>query len=119
MDISQFGNLLNTVLILAALIAGVLAVRDARKTKVDGLKDETIKILNQKIDAVEGRLKDLERENDTQRYIIETIKAALKQKGMLVTIDGDLVTITDSKGSSVMRRRMGKSAPPQTKEEDA
>lgn len=112
-------GILNTVLILAAIFTGFLAVHNARKNTNDGLRDDTIRILNQKIAAVESRIKDLERENDTQKYIIETIKAALKQKGWLVSIDGDLVMITDEKGRSITRRRRAQAstASPQKDEE--
>ena len=70
--------------------------------------------LQQRIEALEGRIEDFEKENIVQRHIIDTVIAALKQQyGILITIDGDMVSISDASGSaSTHRKRRTPQAPP-------
>lgn len=85
-------------------IGGLFAFRNGRQTQLSKFQESTNTALKQRIEALEGKISDLEKENAVQRHIIGTITSALKQRGMIVTIDGDMVTISD-KTSSTHRRR--------------
>ncbi len=91
---------LNTVLLLLALIGGFFAFRNGKRVELVKLQKETIEALQQRTGSLEQKIGDLEKENHLQRHIIDTIISALKQRGMAVTIDGDMVTIADSSSSS-------------------
>lgn len=71
--------------------------------------------MKDRIDLLEGRVNDLDRENYSLKQTLETVKEALKQRGMIVTIDGDLVTISDDQGNHSMRRN-GKPPTPLARE---
>lgn len=104
----------NTVLLIALFLGGIFAFRSGKRQAVVNIQRETIDAQNQRIDAFEGKLKDLEKENDHLKFIIETIQAALQTQGIAVTISGDLVTIRDQSGnvSNMLRK------PPITIERD-
>lgn len=111
MDIlSQYLGILNLLLLICAAVGGYFAVRHARKAAIIAIQDQTIKALQDQIDALKDKVDSLDKENVQQRVIIETIQEALKQRGIIVTIDGDLVTISDIDGTHSMRRR-GSGAP--------
>ncbi len=68
-------------------------------------QEDTNKIQKNRIDVLEGRIADLEKQNIVQQHIIDTITSALKQKGMVVTVDGDMVTIADKSGATIHHKR--------------
>lgn len=109
MFILNLENMLYIALLIGGVLAGgFIAFKAATKTALIDLKNETINAYQQRLEAVEGRINELEKENLRNKNIIETIQSALKQKGIIVTIDGDLVTIqADGATSSSMRRRPG------------
>ncbi len=96
---------LNTILLVCILIGGLFAIRSGKRGELLKFQKETIEALQQRIDALEGKVADFEKENVIQRHIIDTITSALKQRGMVITIDGDMVTIQDSQGMSQHRKR--------------
>jgi uncharacterized protein YlxW (UPF0749 family) len=104
---TQILTLINALWLICGTVGGFFAFRHAVKTKVIELQHETIELLQAQIEALEHKTDSLKEENTRQALIIETIQSALKQKGMIVTIDGDLVTITDAQGgrSSVRKPR--------------
>lgn len=103
-NLTQIFALINALWIICGSIGGFFAFRHAVKTKVIELQHETIDLLKTQIDTLEQKVDLLKEENVRQSLIIETIQAALKQKGIIVTIDGDLVTISDGKQSSSVKR---------------
>lgn len=95
----------NVVLGVCVLIGGFLAVRNGKRAELVKFQRETIEALQQRIETLEGKISDFEKENVIQRHIIDTITLALKKRGMVITIDGDMVTIEDKSGSSTHRKR--------------
>jgi len=104
-SIDHIFGIINTLLIVFGCIGGYFVFKQNQRITTIKIQDETIKALNDKIDIIESKILDLERENTQQKYVINTIQAALKQRGILVTIDGDLVTISDASGSHSIARR--------------
>lgn len=102
----DFLPFLNIVLVVCLTVGGLFAFRNGRQTQLAKLQKDTNDTLQQRISALEGKIADFEKENAVQRHIIDTITSALKQRGVLITIDGDLVTITDQNtGVSSSRKR--------------
>jgi hypothetical protein len=91
---------------ICGLIGGFLSFRNGRQTQLTKFQEATNTALKQRIEALEGKINDFEKENAIQRHIISTITSALKQRGMIVTIDGDMVSIENVRtGSSTHRKR--------------
>lgn len=94
--------------------------RNAKKAGIIQIQDQTIEALQQQINAIKDKQDSLSRENEHLRYIIETISKSLKQKGILITIDGEMVTLTDAHGSSSSssRRKTSTTTIKKTEEKD-
>lgn len=106
-DIIQFLNnlpLLNTILILLTVIGGFFAFKTGKRNDLLKFQKDTIDALQQRITTLEAKVTDFEKENVVQRHIIDTITSALKQRNMIITIDGDMVTIADSHSSTHRKR---------------
>lgn len=105
-DIYMLTSIGNTVLLIALALGAIFAFRSGKKQAVVNIQRETIDAQNQRIDALAGKVKDLEKENEHLKFIIQTIQAALQAQGIAVTIAGDLVTIRDQSGnvSSMLRK---------------
>jgi hypothetical protein len=111
-DFLPYLSVLSAVLTISFVIGG-FSFKNGRQEKLAKFQKDTNDALEQRIKALEGRSADLEKENIIQRHIIETITLALKQKGLIITIDGDMVTITDQNtNSSSHRKRMIHTQPP-------
>lgn len=103
-------TILNTAIALCAIGGGLVAFFRSRKAEVVKIQDETITALQQQIDTIKARQESLEKENLRLRQIIETIQEALKQRGIHITIDGDLVTIKEN-NTTTMHKRTKRPAP--------
>lgn len=90
---------------ICGMIGGFFSFRNGRQTQLTRFQEATNTALKQRIEALEGKIQDLEKENHVQQHIIETIISALKQKDMVITIDGDMVTISDKRGGTSTHRR--------------
>ena len=95
-------------LISVAIIAviGLLAYRSGISRTQATSQDNTIRALQGEINVLKDRISEVERENHRHTQTIELIKKALGQRGLIVTIDGDLVTIIDSKAGSTSSARI-------------
>ncbi len=97
--------LINAVLAICITVGAFFAVRNGRQNQLNKFQQDTNSALKQRVEVLESKVVDFEKENVIQRHIIETITSALKQKGIVITIDGDMVTIQDRSGSSTHRKR--------------
>lgn len=111
--INHLFGIIDAVFILIMSIVGYIAVRNIKRDAIIAVQEKTIvaytqqnEVLQGQIDTLKENILDLKKENVYQQHIVETIQEALKKRGMIVTIDGDLVTITDAKGSSSTMRRL-------------
>lgn len=88
-----------SLIISIGLIAGSFsyAFRNGRQTQLAKLQKENNDALQQRVTTLEGRAADLEKENIIQRHLIELITDALKKRGLIVTVDGEMITIEDRK----------------------
>ena len=93
-------SIVSTLLAIAGLIGAAFAFRQAKKTELIKIKDETIDALQDQMKTIRDKQDDLERQNTRLENILATIQEALKKRGILVTIDGDLVSITEVSGVS-------------------
>lgn len=90
----------NALTTLAAIIGGFFAFRKGHHGQIMQIKDDTINAMQQQINAIKAELELLRNENTRQGIVIQTIQNALKKRGIFITIDGDMVTISDASGSS-------------------
>lgn len=115
-----FPYLINILLVICVTVGGFFAFRNGKQTQLAKFQTDTITALKERISTLEGKITDVEKENVIQRHVLETITSALKQRGLIITVDGDLVTITDQKtGESHHRKRLPDTARKVQKAEEA
>jgi hypothetical protein len=105
-------SIINYVIIIAIAIGGIFVVRHSRKNALIAFQKETIEAFQQRMDLLEaevaeqkGEISALREENALRKFQLETVTLALKQRGIVVTFDGDLITISDQHGTQTTRRR--------------
>jgi hypothetical protein len=110
-DLLSMTNLLITL----ALIAGAfVAYHHGFARTADEVKARVISVMQHEIDALKDRLAALEKENLRLSQIISTIRAALKLRGLQITIDGELVSIHDQAGHITQATRILEKGPAPT-----
>lgn len=97
-------SILNILFLVAAMIGGYMALRSGKHQKAGEIQGQVIDALKAELETLQRRMDTLERENTRLTQTINLIKSALSQRGMIVTINGDLVTISDERGSSQSAR---------------
>lgn len=98
--------ILQSILLLATIAGGVFVFRSTKRTSIVQIQNDTITAMQRQIDVLKTDLESLKKENEHLKYLSETTVSALKQKGMIITIEGEMVTIEDARGhsSSSIRR---------------
>lgn len=98
-------NYINTALYIVTAIGGVYAFVRAKKSETIRIQNDTIQAMQQQIEVIKAKLDDMEKENSRLKQIIETIQFALRAKGIHITIDGDMVEISEQKKRSSISTR--------------
>jgi len=99
-NIYQALSLINLIFLVCGSIGGYFAFRHSARIGTVNIQHDTIEALQARVETLEGEIESLKKENTRKDYILETIQEALRQRGILVTISGDLVTLTDANGST-------------------
>ena len=93
-------SLLNLLITVGLVIGSIAAYRHGFTRTVNEVQERVIHALQSEIQSLHDRIEALERENTRLNYVISTMCSALKQRGLHVTIDGDIVSIHDHRGES-------------------
>ncbi len=100
MSIQDFLPYLNIVLMICLAIGGFFAWRKGYSQESNAIQVSTIDALKEEVASLRRKVDDLEKERSTQDRVIATIRYALRQYGLRVTIAGDFVTLADTSGKS-------------------
>src|SRR5260370_22717311 len=93
-------SVISLLLTIGGLIGGFYAFRSGMARTANEVQERVINALESEITNLRQRLDDMKDENVRLRLIIETICAALKSRGLAVTIDGDMGSIPDAQVST-------------------
>jgi hypothetical protein len=104
-DLNTLAPLINTVLLIATSIGAFFFIRNSRRQTVIGLQSDAIDALQSQVVSLQARLESLEEENSRLRTVLDTIRAALKEQGIIITIDGEMVSITNQRANKTHYRR--------------
>ena len=99
-DFSTTLSIISLLLTIGGLLGGFYAFKSGMSRAASEVQEHVINALESEITNLHQRLEDLKDENTRLRLIIETICAALKSRGLVVTIDGDMVSIHDTHRST-------------------
>jgi len=93
-------SLVNLVMTVSIVIGGIAAYRHGFSRTANEVQERVINALQSEIQALHDRIGALEKENSRLGYTLTTMCLALKQRGIHVTIDGDIISIQDRFGES-------------------
>ncbi len=97
---------LNLVIAVAIVLGGAVAFRYSLNRTANEIQERVINALQSEIQTLQDRIVALEKDNTRLSQTIAIIRTALKQRGMSVTIDGDLISISDAHGTSTHASRI-------------
>lgn len=103
-DISLYINIGVAILGLGSIIGGIIAVRKGYSKETAEAMERLNKALDEEITVLRRRVESLEKDRATQDRVLATIRYALRQYGLKITIDGDFVTLRDASGKSKITR---------------
>jgi len=99
----NFLSIFNLVLAIGTVIGGIMAYRHGFTRTANEVQERVIGALESELRALQNRLTELEKANTRLQQVIATICSALKQRGVAVTIEGDMVNIRDRAGTHTER----------------
>jgi hypothetical protein len=102
-DIYSTLSILNMILTIAGIIGGYLAFKNGLNRRASELQEHAINAMEQEIAVLRSRLEDLEVENKRLEQVIYTLCEALKKRGLVVTIEGNIVTVSDGHDTQSVR----------------
>lgn len=112
-ETSTLINIVYLAIMLATIVGGIVSYRAAmhRTTReieknAGEVQERVINALKTEIDSLKDKVTELEKENTLHKQTLGLIKAALRRRGLSITIDGDLVTI-EANGTSHTGRIQG------------
>lgn len=93
----------NTIITLLIIVGGYIAIRSGKHRAAGDIQGQVIDALKAELEALQRRVDSLEKENTRLTQIMSLIKQALRRRGLTISIDGDLVTISDNGTSQSAR----------------
>ncbi len=97
---------LNVLVTLMVVLGAFMAYHHGFARTVSDVQTRVISAMQHEIDTFHSRLATLEKENTRLSQVISTIRAALKQRGLRITIEGELVSIHDRTGNVTQTTRI-------------
>ncbi len=94
---AQLLSYINIGIIVLIALGGVMAFRYSIAKTSSEIQERVIRALQSEIQTLQERIMAVEKENARLLQIVGIIKSALKRRGLIVTIDGALVSIHDEK----------------------
>lgn len=81
---------------IAITAASIFAFRKSYIKSIGEIQARVIEAYKAEIEVLTKKIEHCEKEIDRQNLIIETIQTALQAQGIIIKIDGDLVTIEEA-----------------------
>jgi hypothetical protein len=98
---------LSIVVALVVTIGGIFAFRQGYSRMAITVREDVISALNSQIDTLKDQVVALEKEIERQKVIVSTIRYALKQRGLYIRVNGDIITMVDRGKPSTTQMTMG------------
>lgn len=85
---------------LAVTLGMVFAFRTSMSKTAQEIQDRVIEALEKQINSLQDKIAELEKENALHKQTLGLIRSALRKRGLIISIDGDLITINDIGGNT-------------------
>lgn len=96
-------SIVSLVITIAGLVGGVFVLKAGLNRTANEVQERVINAMQTEISVLRVRLEDLEQENKRLEQVINTLCVALKKRGLIVTIDGNIVTVSDGHETQSVR----------------
>jgi hypothetical protein len=96
-------SVISLILTICGIVGGYAAFRYGIARTANDVQEHVINALHNEIDVMHDRIADLENENIRLDQIILTICEALKKRGLVVHIEGSIVTVSDGHETQSVR----------------
>lgn len=100
MAFNNFLPVFSIALSLFVIIGGFVAFRQGFSKQSSEIQDQTINALRTRVETLEGQVESDEKELRRLRQVLETVKHALKRRGLHIEIEGEFVTLIDADGQA-------------------
>lgn len=87
-----------------AVVVAFFAVRSGVLKSANDAQSSAISALRTEVETLRERVEDAEKENTRLEQIIDTICVALKKRGLVISIQGEMINIEDKRGGSTTTR---------------
>jgi cell division protein FtsB len=87
-----------------ACVVAFFAIKNGTLKSANDAQSSAINALQSEMLVLQKRVDDAEQENAKLNQTIDTICAALKKLGLIVTVQGEIVSIEDKRGRSTTTR---------------
>jgi hypothetical protein len=94
---------LQLVLLIATLVGGVFVFKNTKKTGIVQIQSETIIAQQQQIDSLKDQSTAQQEKIDRLEFELKAMRDALKDEGILITVDGERITIKDTREPDTTR----------------
>lgn len=101
--LNEWMPLVNLAFLIFLAIGGFVAYRVGFAHTTEEVQERVINALNVELSMLRDRVLATEKENARLSQILLTITTALKKWGLSVSIDGELVSISDAKTTQTSR----------------
>lgn len=108
MDLQTFSTIAGLISLGVTIIGAFYVVRSGVGKTTSDAQQSAISALQTELTTLRGRVADTEKENIRLEQTIQTICSALKLRGMIITIQGEMINIQDkATGGSTTTRIHG------------
>jgi hypothetical protein len=95
--------IIDAVISSIVVLGGIFVLKGSIGQATSDAQQSAIEAMRSELETLRSRTDDLKSENKRQQNVIETICEALKSKGIVICINGSIVHIKDSSGSTSAR----------------
>lgn len=93
------------ITIVGIVLGGIYVGKSTAGRTASDAQQNAITAMQSEINTLRGRTDDLKKENTRQEAVIDTICIALKTRGLIISIQGEMVTIQDGASSTTTKMR--------------
>lgn len=86
------------------LVVAFFAVRSGVLQSANQAQGSALSAMQSEMTILRERIEDAEKENSRLEQIIDTICSALKRRGLIITVQGEMINIQDKRGGSTTTR---------------
>jgi cell division protein FtsB len=89
-------GIVSTITTLVIILTSIFVMRGSIGKVISDAQERAIEAMKAELDILRNRSEDQAKEIVRLNHIIDTICSALKSKGIIVSVDGELVTLRDN-----------------------